>query len=116
MADPTTDSRAGAEHVLADIDAGDEPIPLTELPGHPSIPKKRGQRVHVSAVFRWASRGLRGHRLETARCGTICTTASAVARFYRRLSGITVSDGARTPARRQREVARAERELEAAGI
>lgn len=106
----------GAEHVLADIERGDQPIPLTELANHPAVPKKRGQRVHVSACFRWASRGLRGHRLETARCGPICTTASAVSRFYARLSGVAVTAGTRTPGRRQKEVTRAERELQAAGL
>jgi hypothetical protein len=64
--DATVDSCAGAQHALDDIVVGAEPIPLTELPSYPAIPKKRGERVHFSAMFQWASRGLRGHRLETA--------------------------------------------------
>ena len=107
----------GPQAVLADICNGDEPIPLTELPAHPAIPKKRGQRPHVSGVFRWASRGLRGHRLETARCGgVICTTRSAIARFYARLSGVPGNTAVSTTVRRRRDLARAERELDAAGL
>src|SRR5207247_6308968 len=52
--------------VLADIERGEEPIALTELPSSNLIPKHRGKKPHVSAIFRWASAGLRGHKLETA--------------------------------------------------
>jgi hypothetical protein len=115
----TTPHRSvGVEAVLADIGDGDIPIPLTELPAHWAIPKKRGRQPHVSAIFRWASRGLRGHQLETARCGgVICTTRSAVARFYARLSGVPDNRNIPTTARgRLRELARAERELDDAGL
>jgi hypothetical protein len=108
----------GAEAVLADLADGDAPIALSELPAHPAIPKKRGRRPHVSAVFRWASRGLRGHQLETARCGgVICTTRSALARFYARLSGVPDHRNSPIMARaRRRELARAERDLDDAGL
>ena len=107
----------GAANVLADIDGGDEPIPLTALPAHPAVPRKQGRRPHISACFRWASRGLRGHRLETARVfGVISTTASAIHRFNARLNGIESNTNVRTPSRRAKELARAERELTAAGL
>ena len=117
MVNWTSKRCSGAEHVLADIADGDEPLPLAEVPAHPAVPKKRGHRVHVSAVFRWASRGLRGHKLETARCmGVICTTKSAISRFNSRLNGIAINSSVRTPGRRLKEIARAERELEASGL
>src|SRR5688572_4943135 len=112
-----SDACAGAANVLADIAAGEEPIPMTELPGHPAVPKRRGHRPHISACFRWASRGLRGYRLESARVfGVISTTPSAIARFNARLNGVAPTATTRTPARRARELARAEQELLASGL
>ena len=107
----------GVEAVLVDIGDGDIPIPLTELPAHPVIPRKHGRKRHVSVFFRWASRGLRGHQLETARCGgVICTTRSAIGRFYARLSGVPGNTAVPTTVRRRRDLARADRELDAAGL
>ena len=105
-----------AAAVLADLVRGEEPIPLVELPHSPLVPRKRGRPVHVSAVFRWASRGLRGHRLETARCGgVLCTTRSAVTRFYASLSCVACG-GQVTPLRRHAALAAAESHLAASGL
>jgi hypothetical protein len=49
MPDPT-ETCFGAEHVLADVAGGDVPIPLTELPAHPTVPKKRAKRPHIAVV------------------------------------------------------------------
>jgi hypothetical protein len=101
--------------ILDDIEEGETPIRLTDLPAHPCIPRRRGRKPHVSAVFRWATRGLRGHRLETARCGgVLCTTRSAVLRFYARLSG--AGDVNVPRASRARELARVDRQLEEEGL
>ncbi|MEM9662606.1 MAG: DUF1580 domain-containing protein [Planctomycetota bacterium] len=44
--------------------------------------------MHVSTVWRWASRGVRGHKLKTWRVGgTTCTTAQAIDEFIAASSG-----------------------------
>jgi len=52
------------------------------------LPRRRkGKRPHPSTLFRWASRGLRGVRLETLSVGgTTCTSAAALQRFFQRLT------------------------------
>jgi Protein of unknown function (DUF1580) len=55
------------------------------------LPSLRGERpVHPNTLRRWASRGLRGVRLEVAQCGgTICTSQEALSRFFAALSVVT---------------------------
>jgi hypothetical protein len=60
-------------------------IPLREvprlLPPHPN-----GKRVHISACYRWISRGVRGVKLEAIRVGgTTYTSLEALQRFSDRL-------------------------------
>jgi hypothetical protein len=48
---------------------------------------RRGRATHVSTVYRWISRGVRGIRLESIRLGgTLYTSAEAVQRFADRLT------------------------------
>ena len=47
-----------------------------------------GRPVHPSTLWRWASSGIRGVRLETVRVGgTTCTSVEAFSRFFAALSG-----------------------------
>ncbi len=57
-------------------------ITLTEAAKR--LPKLRtGRRVHPSTLWRWASRGLRGRKLETIRLGgRMCTSVNALNRFF----------------------------------
>lgn len=78
-----------------------------------------GGAVHVSTIHRWRLKGVRGARLETfLRGGIRYTTDEAIARFF--AATTAAADGQSTPtrtiARRMREVAAAERELDTAGI
>jgi hypothetical protein len=72
--------------------------------------------VHVSTVWRWTLRGVRGHRLERITIGgRTYTTREAFERF------VSATNGEKLPARRtnrQREAdqRRAEMELEALGM
>jgi hypothetical protein len=68
--------------------AGEELIPLSELPKSGLIPReRRGRKTAPSTFYRWAATGCRGVQLEVIRAGNIlCTTRSAVIRFYRRLT------------------------------
>jgi len=52
------------------------------LPG-----RRQGKRIHPSTVYRWAVRGIRGHRLEVVRIGgTVYTSCEALQRFAERLT------------------------------
>lgn len=65
------------------------------------LPKtRRGRSPHVSTIFRWAQRGLKGVRLETISIGGVrCTTREALQRFFARLTenGNHCGDGEARP-------------------
>jgi len=57
-------------------------IPLSEVPAR--LPRRRGHRIHLQSVHRWARRGLRGVVLETVRVGhSRYTSAEALRRFLK---------------------------------
>jgi hypothetical protein len=69
--------------------ATETPIPLGEVPAAVRwLPSRRkGKTAGVRTVFRWATDGLAGHRLETIRVGeTLCTSEAALVRFFYRLT------------------------------
>lgn len=65
----------------------EEVVTLSAATRH--LPARRaGKRPHVATMYRWASRGLRGQKLETIRIGgTLCTSLQALQRFFDKLSG-----------------------------
>jgi hypothetical protein len=70
--------------------------------------------MHVSTLWRWSLRGVKGIRLETVMIGGIrYTSREALERFVARTTA--AADGTtptiRTPAQRQRAIEAAEREL-----
>ena len=72
-------------------------------------------RPHVSTIWRWMTSGCRGIRLESLVCaGRRFTSLEAIERFV--AATTAAADGTpvpvRTPARRERDIARAEAELE----
>lgn len=87
-------------------------IPLAEAARR--LPRLRaGRPVSPATLWRWASHGLRGVRLETVRVGgTTCTSTEALSRFFAALSGVAA---ATVPAPSARP-GRAEAELDAIGI
>ena len=55
-------------------------------------PGRRGRPTHTSMLYRWITRGLRGHRLEAIRLGgQLYTSAEALQRFADRLTAATGS-------------------------
>lgn len=52
------------------------------------IPKRRaGRKTHISTLYRWATRGIRGVVLESIKIGgTSCTSMEALQHFFERLS------------------------------
>ncbi len=93
-------------------------VSLTEAAKSKCLPRRRqGKRPHVATLFRWATVGVRGVVLETIQCGgTRCTSLEALQRFFDRCTDPAASAKTRTTKARQREMVRAERELNAAGI
>lgn len=108
-------------------------IPLTKVP-ELLPPTKSGKRLHFSAVHRWATEGIRGVRLRVTCVGrAMHTTPAWLSEFMQRIAearGLAACEPAaepgddaadapaatvRTPARRQREAARAEAACEQAG-
>jgi hypothetical protein len=84
------------------------------------IPNRRGgQGIDPCTLWRWATRGIRGMKLETILIGGIrYTSAEALQRFFERTTaaanGETVA--VRTSKQRAKAIEAAERELAAAGI
>lgn len=75
--------------------------------------------VHVTTTYRWAMRGLRGYKLETAMAGgRRVTTLEALDRFFAQITA--AADGepppSRTSKQRERAIANAEQELERDGF
>ena len=51
------------------------------------LPRVGGKRIHVSTLWRWCRKGLRGVALEYMRCGTkIVTSEAAMLRFFAALA------------------------------
>lgn len=70
------------------IDAGNETlIALRDVPR--CLPARpNGKRLHISAVYRWTLRGIKGIVLESIRIGgTTYTSREAIQRFSERLTG-----------------------------
>lgn len=91
-------------------------IRLADVPKLGWLPRRRGgRRIHLSTLYRWEQRGLRGIRLETVQAGgTRCTTEAALIRFFESLSNSTADPDRWRPRKSQLE--RAEKELVRARI
>lgn len=76
-----------------------------QLPVRPN-----GKRLHISAVYRWTMRGVKGVRLETVKLGgSTYTSREALQRFSERLTGVPEVRTLERPTwrARQRELERA---------
>lgn len=104
------------------IDANSEQlVPLAEVPSL-LPPSRSGRPVHLSAVYRWAMKGLKGIRLETLQCaGRRVTSREALSRFFAGLSeqaGLATENancGPRSASARKRSHEKADANLQAAG-
>lgn len=84
-------------------------------------PRHGGKNTHVSSLYRWAGKGLRGVRLDTIKIGSVvCTSSEALQRFFERLSASDdlESDAPvySTPSQTLRDAERAGRELDKMGV
>jgi hypothetical protein len=94
--------------------ATEELVPLVDVPGLKMFARRPPSD---RAVRRWATAGLKGHKLETVkRGGTRCTTLLALERFFERLSEPSLPASTPTPSERARAQSRAAAILDRAGI
>lgn len=93
-------------------------IPLSEVPGLDWMPQRRGRRPSRSAVYRWATGGIRDVRLETVTVGGfgMCTSKLALLRFFERLSMPAATIATPIPSQNDKAQDRARKILAAAGI
>jgi len=90
-------------------------VALRDLPD--LLPRRRGRKVHLSTIYRWADRGVGGIRLETTRIGGVLYTShEALAEFTRLLSKDTAGDGLRGSRERLKQRDEAKRRLDDAGV
>ena len=96
----------------------EEVVSLAEAAKSKCLPRRRkGKRPHVATLFRWTTVGVRGVVLETLQCGgTRCTSVQALQRFFERCTDPSAPAKTNTTKAREHEIAKAERELDAAGI
>ncbi len=92
------------------------------------LPRIGGKKLHASTVWRWARRGLHGIRLETRRVGgRMVTSKRALEDFTKTLANLPPEERPSAPVsvlpprmraerQRQRDIAKAEAELKAAGV
>ena len=78
-----------------------------------ALPRRRaGKRPHVATLYRWASRGLRGVKLETLQVGgTLCTSTEALQRFFERLGTPATATDQPAPESRARMLQKAAQRL-----
>lgn len=93
------------------IDIGTEQlVPLHDVPKILPL-RGNGKRIHISAVYRWAQRGVRGTRLEVVRVGgTTYTSREALQRFA--LPPAQPFESAKPNAAREQQIDRALRHLD----
>jgi len=78
-------------------------VSLREVPRCLPV-RSNGKRLHISAVYRWTLRGIRGVRLETVKVGgTTYTSREAIQRFSERLSGVEPALQLANPVSRARQ-------------
>lgn len=84
-------------------------VPLGAYPDH--VPKLNGRRLHRTAAYRYAKRGVRGVKLEVVQLPSgLCTSREAIQRFIERLtqarnnSQPPLKDPARKDDRQQHQV------------
>jgi hypothetical protein len=90
-------------------------IAIGEVPKH--IPcRPNGKRIHISAVYRWVQRGVRGVQLESIRLGgTAYTSTEALQRFadaQTRMGVVLTSVPTTANAVRQRQIDDATQQVE----
>jgi hypothetical protein len=83
-----------AKSISDDLQTGDLPVMLAQVPDHPLCPQPRGRPVSRKRVFAWRDPGIDGIRLECQRCPSgWFTTAGALTRFHEQLTQAAAQEG-----------------------
>ena len=93
----------------------DDIVKLSEAPG--ILPRgAKGRKVHVSTIWRWSSRGIRGIKLATVRVGgMIFTSREALRNFFDQLNNSETLELDK-PVRRRRRATRVKQRLKDKGL
>lgn len=80
--------------------------------------RRKGKATNVATLYRWASAGLHGERLEVIRVGgSLCTSVEGLQRFFNRLTNCREkSDDVETSVDLATNAADVKRQLDAHGI
>ena len=58
------------------------------------LPKRNGKRMHYSTIYRWATKGARGRKLESVHLGGVLyTSVEAISRFTAPASMVDLETG-----------------------
>ncbi len=93
--------------------ANEQLVPIRDVPKR-LPPRSNGRRIHISAVYRWAQRGVRGMKLDTVKIGgTTYTSIEALQRFAGRqlLGPLDQPSTTTTPAARRRQIEAAAKQV-----
>ncbi|WP_404308153.1 DUF1580 domain-containing protein [Neorhodopirellula lusitana] len=75
-------------HFIKDVASNPLNLMTEDLIGINQVPKQLQNRVHVSTVWRWTNRGIKGVQLETIKLGgKTLTSQQALGRFIKRTHG-----------------------------
>jgi len=75
-------------HLIMSIDLKTEKL-ITLTQATKVLPQVDGKRIHISTLWRWCKKGLRGINLEYLRAGSkIMTSQEAMQRFFDALTGL----------------------------
>lgn len=93
-------------------DALRDAFPINEVPRH--LPRRSGKRVHISTIWRWIQRGVRGVKLESLNIGgRRYVPREALEHFLEALNRPHLATAEhQPPAYRRREAERAAREVQ----
>jgi hypothetical protein len=98
---------------MIDIDS-EELVPLTNV-ATMVPPRPNGKRMAVTTAWRWATVGVRGHKIEVVRIGgSKYTSREALGRFLKAINSPDQKPAMRKT--RKRRIAAAERVLDKAGV
>lgn len=108
--------------VLLDLDKGETLFPLAKIPGELERRnvlghRRRGGKLAVQTLIRWATSGRSGQQLEVIRIGgSLHTSVEAVFRFFRACTNPNSSNSSLSSAQVVRQHAAAETALDAFGF
>ena len=86
-------------------------VRLADVPKH-LPPNANGNHIHKSGPFRWASKGLKGHKLEFIQiAGVRFTSQEALQRFFDQLTVGGTTLGSDVPVKRQNQITQAELDI-----